>query len=180
MSLPLHVHSLDARALADHATALEMPMWAPWPLPAGWLVTGHGHVGSVRGSPGTVFVCSGPNPLGGSADLMVVAEEPGTGLGSRLAGLASSDPGPDFGHGAPHAKATVGGRPTSLWCVHTAASDRAVYAGEAAGRWLWLVLHPVTAGALLMETLVLADVRDLGREVELLAYGGRSPWLDLS
>jgi hypothetical protein len=108
-----------------------------------------------------------------------VAEEPGTGLGSRFAGLATTDPGPGFNHGSPHVKATVGGHPTSLWCVPGAADDRAVYAGEAAGRWLWLVMHPETAGALTMEEIVLADVRDLGREVELLAYGERSRWLDL-
>jgi hypothetical protein len=31
-----------------------------------------------------------------------------------------------------------------------------------------------------MEEIVLADVRDLGREVELFAYGERSLWLDES
>ena len=179
MVAPLHVHPLDPRALAEHAVVLDVPVWAPWPLPAGWVVTGHGHVGEVTRARATVFACSGPNPLGGTADMLVVAEEPGTGLGSRFAGLATPDPGPGFNHGSPHVKATVGGHPTSLWCVPSAAVDRAVYAGEAAGRWLWLVLHPETAGALTMEEIVLADVRDLGREVELLAYGERSRWLDL-
>jgi hypothetical protein len=178
MLVPLHVHPLDARSLAEHATVLDLPVWAPWPLPSGWVVTGHGHVGTVTRATATVFVCSGPNPLGGAADMLVVAEEPGTGLGARFAGLDTSDPGPGFHQGTPHAKAMVGGRPTSLWCVPTAAADRAVYAGEAAGRWLWLVLHPETAGALMMEEIVLADVRDLGREVELFAYGDRSAWLD--
>ncbi|MGH3367544.1 MAG: DUF6758 family protein, partial [Nocardioidaceae bacterium] len=102
------------------------------------------------------------------------------GLGSRLADLGAPDPGPGFHHGTPHAKALVGGHPTSLWVVPISADDRAVYAGEAAGRWLWLVMHPASAGALMMETLVLADVRELGREVELLAYGDPSPWLELS
>ena len=179
MSGPLHVHPLDARALAEHSAVLDQPLWAPWPLPAGWIVTGHGHVGTVLEARATVFVCSGPNPLGGGADMIIVSEEPGTGLGSEFAGLDSPDPGPGFNHGAPHVKAMVGGHPTSLWCVPRAAPDRAVYAGEAAGRWLWLILHPESAGALTMEELVLADVRDLGREVELLAYGERSRWLDL-
>lgn len=178
--VPLQVHPLDARSLLEHATILDLPVWAPWPLPAGWLVTGHGHVGTVLEPHATVFVCSGPNPVGGTADMLIVAEELGTGLGSRFAGLRSPDPGPGFNHGSPHAKAMVGGHPTPLWCVHTAAADRAVYAGEAAGRWLWLVLHPESAGALMMEEIVLADVRDLGREVELFAYGERSRWLDES
>jgi hypothetical protein len=176
----LHVHPLASRALAEHAVILDVPVWAPWPLPAGWLVTGHGHVGTVTQARATVFVCSGPNPLGGTADMLVVAEEPGTGLGSRFAGLDSTDPEPGFNHGSPHVKATVGGHPTSLWCVGGAAIDRAVYAGEAAGRWLWLVMHPETAGVLTVEDLVLADVRDLGREVELFAYGERSRWLDVA
>jgi hypothetical protein len=175
---PLSVHPLDAQALLAHAAVLDLPMWAPWPLPAGWLVTGHGHVGDATSARATVFVSGGPNPLGGDADMIVVAEEPGTGLGSWFAGLETPDPGPGFHAGSPHAKATVGGHPTSLWCVHTAASDRAAYAGEAAGRWLWVVLHPESAGALMMEELVFADVRDLGREVELFAYGERSGWLE--
>jgi hypothetical protein len=180
MSVPLHVHPLDARTLVEHAVVLDLPVWAPWPLPAGWLVTGHGHVGSIPHVRATVFVCSGPNPLGGAADMVVVAEEPGTGLGSRIAGLDAPDPEPGFDQGTAHAKATVGGRPTSLWCVPSVPPDRAVYAGEAAGRWLWMVMHPASAGALMVEEIVLADVRDLGREVELFAYGERSPWLDLS
>jgi hypothetical protein len=111
--------------------------------------------------------------------MLIVAEEPGTGLGSRFAGLDSSDPEPGFNHGSPHLKVTVGGHPTPMWCVGSAATDRAVYAGEAAGRWVWLVMHPETAGVLTVEELVLADVRDLGREVELFAYGDRSRWLDV-
>ena len=35
---------------------------------------------------------TGPNPLGGPADMVVVAEEPGIGLGAALAGLDSVDP----------------------------------------------------------------------------------------
>lgn len=184
MAVPVNVHPLDARALADNAAGLEMPMWTPWPLPSGWLVTGHGHVGTAPAARATVFVCSGPNPLGdplgGNADMLVVAEEPGTGLGAQFSGLDTTDPEPGFNLGSPHAKATVGGHPTPLWCVPGAAPDRAAYAGEAAGRWLWLVLHPETAGVLLIEEMVLADVRELGREVLLLGYGERSTRLEAS
>lgn len=183
MSLPLQVFAPDSHTLADHAAALRLPLWMPWPLPSGWQVTGHGYVGEADKGTGTVLAFRGPHPFGDLseiADLLVVAEEPGTGLGSALAGLTTTDPGPTFGRGAPHLKAYVGGHPTSLWWVETAAADRAVYAGEAAGRWLWLVLHPETAGALLVERLVLANVRDLGHEVDLLPYGELSPRLDLS
>ena len=71
MLVPLHVHPLDARSLAEHATVLDLPVWAPWPLPSGWVVTGHGHVGTVTRATATVFVCSGPNPLGGAADMVL-------------------------------------------------------------------------------------------------------------
>ncbi|MPZ59989.1 MAG: hypothetical protein GEU93_01580 [Propionibacteriales bacterium] len=167
--------------MASHAAGLMLPLWTPWPLPSGWQVAGHGHVGDPANGRATVFACRGPNPVGGEdAELLVVAEEPGTGLGSRLAGLSSPDPGPEFGFGMPQAKVLITGRPTSLWWVSSAAPDRAVYAGEAAGRWIWLILHPESAGALLMEELSLADVRDLGLEVELLKYGDLSPRLQLA
>jgi len=39
---------------------------------------------------------------------------------------------------------------------------------------LWLILHPESADTLMMERLSLADVRALGHEVELLAYGSLS------
>ncbi|MGH3365576.1 MAG: DUF6758 family protein, partial [Nocardioidaceae bacterium] len=62
MSSPLHLHPLDARALAEHAAVLDLPLWAPWPLPAGWLVTGHGHVGEPGQTRATVFACGGQSP----------------------------------------------------------------------------------------------------------------------
>lgn len=182
MTVPLQVFAPDAQVLTEHAQLLGLSLWIPWPLPSGWQVAGHGYVGEPVDAAATVLACRGPHPLGSEAevaDLLVVAEEPGTGLGSALAGTSSADPGPDVGRGSPHIKTSVGGRPTSLWWVPSAAPDRAVYAGEAAGRWLWLVLHPDSAGVLVAEGMQLADVRDLGHEVDLLPYGNLSPRLDL-
>src|SRR5690606_26097935 len=60
-----------------------LPMWLPWPLPHGWVVTGVGYAGDdVGGIRGTVVACSGPNPLGGGGDLLIVTEELGVGLGA--------------------------------------------------------------------------------------------------
>ncbi|MDP9443793.1 MAG: hypothetical protein M3P83_05385 [Actinomycetota bacterium] len=177
MTSRLHVHAPSAEALAGHASALSMPLWLPWPLPTDWVVAGFGWVDHGHEQLATVLSCSGPNPLGGPAEMLVVTEEPGTGLGSSFAGMDSPHPGPEVGVGAPHAHVDVDGHQVSLWCVTAAAADQAVYAGECEGRWLWLVLHPESAGALLLERLIFADVRDLGREVELLAYGDPSPRL---
>ena len=71
-----------------------VPAWLPWPLPVGWLVTGFAGAGDERtGIRACAVALSGPNPLGGPADMVVVAEEPGVGLGAALAGLDGVDPG---------------------------------------------------------------------------------------
>ena len=65
-----------------------VPAWLPWPLPAGWLVTGFVGAGDERtGTRACAVALSGPNPVGGPADMVVVAEEPGIGLGAALAPL---------------------------------------------------------------------------------------------
>ena len=67
------------------------------------------------------------------------------------------------------------GRPTSLWCVTDAPADRAVYAGEALGLWLWAILWPGRAGHVVYDDVVLTDLRDAGTELELLPCGALSP-----
>ena len=44
---------------------------------------------------------------------------------------------------------------------------KAVFAGEVAASWLWLVLWPDTAGALLVEPLPLRDLRDPGQDLDV-------------
>src|ERR1700745_1081859 len=57
--------------LAEHA---RVPVWLPWPLPAGWLVTGFTGAGDERtGTRGSAMALSGPNPLGGPAAMLLVA-----------------------------------------------------------------------------------------------------------
>lgn len=154
-----------------------MPIWLPWPLPRGWVVTGAGYAGDdVGGMRGTVLACSGPNPLGGAADLLILAEELGVGLGAGYAGIDAPDAGEHLGRGHAHARVDVGGHPTALWHVDGVA-DRATYAGEAAGRWLWLILFPASAGVLVIDDLALADLRELGDEVDMLPFGALSPRL---
>ena len=50
-----------------------------------------------------------------------------------------------------------------------------MFAGEAHGRWLWLVLRPASAALLLKDEWVLMDVADLGPELIDLPFGGSPP-----
>ena len=163
------------RAAAAHAA---VPLWLPWPLPRGWLVTGLVTAGDERtGARATAVACSGPAPLGGVAELVIVAEEMGVGLGARFAGLDGPDAGvlPDR---AVDAKIHAAGIPTAMWELPAGdgAQDPAVYVGEALGCWVWAVLWPGTAGFLLIDDFVLTDLRDAGHELDV-PCGALSPRL---
>src|ERR1700744_4052612 len=88
---PARLPTMDGlQALARKA---QVPVWLPWPLPAGWLVSGFTGAGGERtGARGSVVALSGPNPLGGPGEMLVIAEEPGVGLGAGVAGLPGPDP----------------------------------------------------------------------------------------
>lgn len=159
-----------------HAT---VPLWLPWPLPTAWLVTGYALAGDERsGAVATVVGCSGPAPLGGAADLILVAEQPGVGLGARLAGLPGPDPGAGFDDGPAHAKVDAAGHPTPLWSIDAGPDgpDNAVYVGEAKGAWIWAILWPAAAGVLLAENLGLDDLVERVESIDV-PYGALMPRL---
>lgn len=165
------------QVVAAAAGQAVVPVWLPWPLPRGWLVTGVAHAGDERtGARAVAVACSGPNPVGGMGEMVLVAEEPGVGLGARYAGLDGPDPGAGWADTAPQAKVHAAGHPCPLWWVD-GAPERAVYVGEAAGCWLWTVLWPDSAGALLLEDLALTDLRDVQGEIALLPVGALTPRL---
>ena len=152
-----------------------VPVWVPWPLPLGWLVTGFAAAGDDRtGTRGCAVALSGPNPVGGPAELMLVSEEPGVGLGARFAGLRGPDPGAQFASGPSAAVVQYAHHEFPLWNVET--TERAAFAGEVYGNWLWVVLWPQTAGLLMIEPLELRDLREPGPHQDL-PYGARSPLL---
>ena len=162
------------------AQASAMPSLFPWPLTPGWSVTDFGCVGGGDEDARATFVSSaGPSELDGVVELTVVSEEPGVGLGARCAGATRTDPGADLGEGPAHAKVRIGGHPISLWAVSTSESDttfdRSVLAGEAHGRWLWLVLRPASAVLMLKDEWVLHDLAALGPELMDLPFGGSPP-----
>lgn len=166
--------SVEALAVVVHRA--RVPVWMPWPLPVGWLFAGVAYAGDDRsGGRATAVACSGPGPLGGRGELLLVAEELGVGLGAHYAGIDGPDPGPDICvDKPPGTKLLAAGRPTPLWHVAKAPADRAVFAGEALGLWLWAIVWPEQSGLLLYDELVLTDVRDVGAEAELLPCGALS------
>jgi hypothetical protein len=169
----------DYGALAEHLTLAGMvPTLVPWPLAPGWSVTDFGTVAGAEEDGRASFVtCSGPSEPDGVVELIVVSEEPGVGLGSRCAGVRHTDPGAEIGDGPSLAKVRIAGHPIPLWPVLTSDTDvtfdRSVFAGEAHGRWLWLVLRPASAALLLKDEWILMNIADLGPELMDLPFGGR-------
>jgi hypothetical protein len=167
----------------DFATHLDLagdvPTYLPWPMSPGWRIT---DFGVVEGA--ATYACvSGTSELDGPVDLIVVTEEPSTGLGARCAGTVHDDPGHELGDGPPASKVRIDGQPVPLWGVSTSDSgngtapewDRSVLAGEGGGRWLWLVIRPASALLLLRDPWLLRDVSTLGPALLDVPFGGPSP-----
>jgi hypothetical protein len=167
--------------LAEHlSSCVGVPTLVPWPLAPGWQITDFGCVAEPdREAKASLASCSGVTDADGVVELTVVSEEPGVGLGARCAGTERTDPGGEVGDGPPHAKVRVNGHPLPLWSVSTSDSsstfDRSVFAGEALGRWLWLVMRPASAALLLHDEWILADLADLGPELIDVPFGGSPP-----
>ncbi|SNQ49214.1 conserved hypothetical protein [Frankia canadensis] len=163
------------QALHALATSATVPVWLPEPMPVHWYVSGVGWAGDDRTGPrATALAIAGPSPLGGPAEVVLVAESPGIGLAARLAGIAGPDPAAL--PGAAEAKVEAAGHPTAMWPL-AVPPDRAAFVGEARGVWLWLVLWPADAALLLMEHLELRDLRDTPELGDRVFFGAASAHL---
>ena len=155
------------------ATRSQVPVWSPLPLLPGWTLAGLASAGDAKHGPcATAVAFGGPSPVGGPADLVLVAEAPGTGLGARLAGVDGPDAG-DLVQRAPDAKVVAAGHPTPLWGV-PAADDRVAFVGEALGVWLWAVLWPPAAELVLLEHVELHDLRHASHAALDLPVGAQT------
>jgi hypothetical protein len=164
----------------EHLAAADgFPTYLPWPLNPGWRVSGFGVVGRPGRVRATVTGVTGPTPQDGSVELLVVSEEAGTGLGARCAGTVYSDPGAEIAGGHPTARVRLDSQAIALWPVSTSergtALDRGVLAGEARGRWLWLVVRPASAILLFTDEWILADVSVFGAQLLEMPFGGGPP-----
>lgn len=154
------------------------PTYLPWPLSPGWSVSDVAAAGEAGSVQATMTGCSGASDADGPVDVLVVAEEAGVGLGARVAGTRYADPGAEIGHGPPAVSVRIGREAVRLWTVSTSGEgewDRSVVAGEADGRWLWIVMRPASAILLLHDTWMLRDVSGLGAPLVDLPYGGPHP-----
>jgi len=159
--------------------APAFPTYLPWPMSPGWSVTDFGIVDAAGTVTASVTCCSGTSELDGPVDVFIVAEEAGTGLGSRCAGTPHADPGSEVGEGPPPVRVRADSQSVPMWLVSTSAADehfdRSVFVGEAAGRWLWIVLRPASAMLLLRDDWILRDASQVGPEMLDLAFGGNAP-----
>lgn len=181
-------------ALVGHLErAGSFPTYLPWPLGPGWMVSDFAVVSAGDDACATMTCVSGSSVLDGPVDVMVISEEPGTGLGARVAGLGGAglggegtepiDPGQDLGGalggGSSLVKVRLGSRPVGLWPVSTSGTegewDRSVLAGEAEGRWLWIVLRPASAVLLMRDDWILRDISATGPQLITLPFGGPAP-----
>jgi hypothetical protein len=167
-------------SFSEHLKAAEgFPTYLPWPLSPGWQVTDFGVVGKPGKARATVTGVAGMSPLDGPVEILVVSEEPGTGLGARCAGTLHSDPGAQIMGSPPTARIRVESQAIALWPISTSDADlrldRSVFAGEARGRWLWLVLRPASAMLLLADEWILADVSGFGAQLLETPFGGHPP-----
>ncbi len=188
MHTPLAV--VDPQDAVASVGRVGAPLWTPWPMPDGWALAGFAHTESAR-RPATVTSWSAQDPFGDPTEILFVCEEAGGGVGAHFAGLPLQYPTAQVGIGPPHAKFDVAGHVVPLWAVDGEAahpspdredaslvpSDRAVYAGEAAGRWLWVIVHPAEAGVIVIQPLNLVDAHTLGAELTLLPLSELSPRL---
>jgi hypothetical protein len=167
------------------SAAGDFPTYLPWPMSPGWTVSDFAVVaapGESATAKATLTCSSGTSALDGPVDVFVVSEESATGLGSRCAGTRDLDPGPEIGVGPPTVRVRIGSKSVPLWSVSTVSSaggdrelDRSVVAGEADGRWLWVVLRPASAILLLRDEWILRDVSGIGPPLVEMPFGGPTP-----
>ncbi|MET3962522.1 hypothetical protein ABIE44_002456 [Marmoricola sp. OAE513] len=179
------IHPLWRPEVADYDTFAELvsrsdlPTYLPWPMSPGWSISDFGCVAGEGKTSATVTTTVGTSDLDGPVEVTVISEDPGVGLGARCAGTAYDDPGEQIGVG-PHAiNVRAAGHSVRMWAVDSSLEDdllaKAVFAGEADGRWLWLVIRPASAALLLRDEWLLADVTGFGPEALEMPFGGTKP-----
>ncbi|MGD9960441.1 DUF6758 family protein [Nocardioides sp.] len=173
----------DEATYADFGEILkragDFPTFLPWPMSPGWAVTDFGIVTDGDRVRASMTCTSGTSELDGPVDVLVVTEEAGVGLGARCAATVHADPGGEVGDGPPPVRIRIGSLSVPMWLVSTSAADdrfdRSVFAGEADGRWLWIVLRPASAMLLLRDEWILRDASSIGPEMLELTFGGSPP-----
>jgi len=153
---PVPVSDTD---VADLAKRSAVPIWFPRNLPEAWLLTGLRWAESPRRETVAVVLgISGKGLAQGPTDVLILAEQPGCGLGARYTGLATPDPDEECFGASPSSRVRTGHRSTGVWSLQ-APTDRVAFVGEADGDWLWIIGWPDSAWSLLLDGLELVDAR---------------------
>ncbi len=157
---PLHLAvPAEPHHLVDVASSSGVPVWLAWPPPYDWAVTGVRRTATTGMARGVAVSYAGPGLVSRQAELVIVAEEPGVGLGASYAGLDTTDPGSELASLPADTKVSAGGHMTALWSLPVREPDRVVYVGEAAGCWLWAIVWPVGEWMVVHDDLRLVDLR---------------------
>lgn len=113
-----------AAVLSAEINAVPAPLWTPWPVPENWKFTGLAHTGRSVSDGSAVTCWSGPDPFGDPAEMLLISEEAGAGVGSHFAALPVTYPGPEVGR----ARHMLASRWRIGWCrcgLSTASSQTA-------------------------------------------------------
>jgi hypothetical protein len=167
--------AIDYQHWAELLELADMPVYLPWPLGPGWQVADFAAV-PRRAS---VMTAVGESTMDGPVSVQLIAEEPGVGVGARCSGITDLDVLGQLGTGGPAVRLQVDGRSVPLWSVDAPDSAEVLsdarFVGEAAGRWLWLLIRPASAAMLLQENWFLADASRFGPQAVELPFGGDAP-----
>lgn len=166
---------IDYQHWAELLELARMPVYLPWPLSPGWRVADF----AVVPGRATVTMVVGESSVDGPVSAQLVAEEPGVGVGTRCSGTTDVEVLAQLGARGPATRLQVHGRSVPLWPVDGPETGDpltdARFVGEAAGRWLWLLIRPASAAMLLQDTWLLADATGFGPEALALPFGGDAP-----
>ncbi|WP_278256542.1 DUF6758 family protein [Nocardioides convexus] len=174
-------------AFAAHLQRVDsFPTYLPWPLGPGWSVSDFAAVAPTEGPAHATMTCvSGTSQArrpgrrdGGQRGARHRLRRPHRRAGRRGRRRVLLDPGHEIDGPAP-VRVRADQYPVGLWPVSVSTSpgewDRSVLAGEAGGRWLWLVLRPASAILLLRDDWILRDVSATGPRLVALPFGGATP-----
>jgi hypothetical protein len=178
---PLHPPvPAEEHHLWDVASSSAVPVWLPLPPPLGWSLSGVRRTGGTGPARAVALSYAGPGLANRLAEMVVVAEEPGVGLGAAYAGLDATDPGPELLDRPRDTSVVADGHETALWSLPVL--DRSVYVGEALGCWLWVITWPVTEWMVVHDRLVLHDLRvvDVRTRVAEVPVSPLSPRLEIA
>lgn len=177
-------HRLDLDGLREVSELVpELSVFVPWPMSPNWSIADLGCV--AGGQSATFSVVRGSTIPDGDVEITIVSEEPGVGLGARCAELAGVDPGHQFDVGSerPSAYVRIDSRAVPLWIIKTLDPEAdpfalTAFAGEADGRWLWVIVRPASAALLMRDDWLLADIAGISEDALGMPFGEvRASWI---